>query len=183
MILITCIIILLYLSFVISIVLIIEKKRFDKRIEVNEYIKNQDYSKFKGLIREDFSFYSNSNKLNGYTFYYEKNNNKKVIFVNGYNTTTETNIVEINYLASLGYIVYCYDNTGTGKSEGKSLNGTPQSMIDLQNCIDHLRKENPNENLILVGHSMGANEAINILNNNKIDKVIEWLQLILLKNA
>lgn len=166
-------IIILYLSFVLSIVIFVEKSRFNKRIEVNDYIEEQDYSKFEGLIRNDFSFYSNNNKLNGYIFNYENiNNNKKIIFVNGYNTTTETNIVEINYLASLGYTVYCYDNTGVGKSEGKKFNGCPQSLIDLQNCIKHLRKDNRDEPLILVGHSMGGNAVINILNLEKIDKVV-----------
>ena len=76
-------IIILYLSFVLSVVIFVEKSRFNKRIEVNDYIEEQDYSKFEGLLRKDFSFYSNNNKLNGYIFNYENiNNNKKIIFVN-----------------------------------------------------------------------------------------------------
>jgi len=170
-ILVISLIIVLYLIFLLIIVIYVEKSRFDRRIEPKNYIKEQDYTKYNGLIREEFSFCSNKNQLKGYIFHYGKTNNKKIIFSNGFNTTTESYIPEINYFASLGYTVYCYDNTGTGKSEGLSLRGTPQSLIDLHSCINYLKKES-DEKIILVGHSMGAHAAVNVLNFTNVDKVI-----------
>lgn len=167
--------IVLYITFILVQIIIIEKIKFNKRINVKEYINNQEYTDYKNLKREDFSFYSKGNKLIGYKFYYDSPKDKIIIFVNGYNTTTESNIAEINLFASLGYNIYCYDNTGTGKSEGKKFGGTPQSLIDLENCIKEVSKINPNKKITLVGHSMGAHAVSNIINHydiTNIDKII-----------
>lgn len=166
-------IIILYLGFLFTIVIIVEKTRFDKRIKIDKYIKDKEFTQYKNLKREDFFFYSKNNKLIGYKYY--NNNSKKVlIFVNGYHTSVDNYLSEINLLVSLGYNVYCFDNTGTGMSEGKKFGGVPQSIIDLQYCIKEVSKQNPNEKITFVGHSMGGYAVSNIANLDidNIDKII-----------
>lgn len=168
-------IIILYITFIITMVIVIENKKFNKRIVVKEYIKNQDYTNHKNLKREDFSFYSNKNKLIGYKYYYNCEDEKIIIFAIGYNTTTDDYIAEINLFTSLGYTVYCYDSTGTGKSEGRKFGGVPQAIIDLENCIKEVSKINQDKKIILVGHSMGGYAVSNIINIDSIkniDKII-----------
>ena len=65
---------------------------------------------------------------------------------------------EINTFAKAGFIVIGYDNTGTCTSEGKSLKGFFQSVIDLKHAINFV-KQNDDLNkysIQLVGHSWGA---------------------------
>lgn len=168
-------IILLYISFILLLVVIIENKKFNKRINVKEYIKNIDYTNYKDLKRDNYSFNSSNNKLNGYKYYCDNTSNKIMIFVNGYNTTTQNYISEINFFASLGYIVYCFDNTGTGQSEGKKFGGVPQAIIDLKYCLEEVVKQHPNNKITIVGHSMGgyaASNIINVLDINVVNKII-----------
>lgn len=164
---------LLYILFVVCFALIIDKKYFVKRITGNKYIKEIDYSYYKGLKKENFSFISNNIKINGNIYFYNSKENKKIlIFSNGFNTITESYLPYISYFASLGFIVYSYDNAGVGKSEGKHFKGMPQSIMDLENCIKQIKIDNPNISITLVGHSMGAYAVCNVLNLESVDKVI-----------
>lgn len=162
----------LYLLHLLIMILIIDNNFFNKRFKGTEEIrcfKKEDYHK---LQYEDFSFYSGNNKLNGNIFYLNKQLNNIVIFACGYKMTYQRYMPEINFLCSLGYTVFAYDNTGTGVSEGKVLKGAPQAIIDLENCITVIKKDYPQAKITLVGHSMGGYAVINSLNLVSVDKVL-----------
>lgn len=162
----------LYILHLFIMILIIDNHFFNKRftgVETIKCFKKEDYHNLK---YEDFSFYSDKNKLNGNIFYINKNLSNIIIFACGYKMTYQRYMPEINYLCSLGYTVFTYDNTGTGVSEGRTLKGAPQAIIDLKNCVNVIKKEYPTSKITLVGHSMGGYAVINSLNLVTVDKVV-----------
>lgn len=164
---------LLYICFVFIFALFIDKKYFVKRITGNKYIKEMDYKYYKSLKQDDFSFVSNNILIKGNCFYYDSKEGKNIlIFSNGFNTIIETYIPYISYFASLGFVVYGYDYAGVGRSGGKNFKGMPQAIVDLENCIKQIKKDNPNISITLVGHSMGAYASCNVLNLECVDRVI-----------
>ena len=119
--LILLLVIVLYILHVIVLVIYTDKSRFNKRIKAKKYINNIDYKKYSNLIKKDYNFKANNNNnLKGNIYYYKEQYENIIIFACGYNMTKEQYIPEINFFASLGYTVFCYDNLGTGESEGKT---------------------------------------------------------------
>lgn len=163
---------LIYIIFVLLFVLFIDRKYFNKRIVKKDYINYQSINDFKNLKKEAFTFYVNKNKLNGDVFYYNEQCEKVLIFACGFNVEYEKYLKEIDLFASIGYKVYTYNNTGCGKSEGKTFKGMPQAIIDIENCIKEVKKLNPNSEIVLVGHSMGGYAVCNVLNLENVNKVI-----------
>lgn len=162
----------LYLIHIVILTIYIDHKYFDKRFTGVEYIRCYKKEDYHSLNCDDFSFVSNNNKLNGNMFYVNKQLDNIAIFACGFKMTYQRYMPEINYLCSLGYTVFTYDNTGTGQSEGKSLNGAPQAIMDLEKCIDVIKEKYPNAKITLVGHSMGGYAVVNVLNLQKVDKVL-----------
>ena len=69
------------------------------------------------------------------------------------------NLVE--YFVPLDYSVYALDHRGHGKSDGErvQVDSYDDYIADLKTFFDLIRKENPGEDVFLVGHSMGASIA------------------------
>ena len=67
-------------------------------------------------------------------------------------------MTEINTIASAGFAVLAYDNTGTMASEGKSLGSFYQAVRDLQAALAFLRKNSEWSRypVVLAGHSWGG---------------------------
>ena len=64
----------------------------------------------------------------------------------------------LDAFTDLGYLVFTYDATGNGESDGRDTNGLPQGPIDLERAIS-TALEDPDYSdlpLYLVGHSWGA---------------------------
>ncbi len=169
-------ILLLFLLYILSLIILIyfvDKKYFSKKFTGKSYIQKENYLAFKGLKKEEFSFLSCKNKIYGENYYYENYNKEKIIiFSIGLSSIIDKYINEINYFASLGYKVYTYEYGGVGRSDGKKFKHAPQAIQNLEDCIKFIKKENPNAELILVGHSLGAYASCNVLNLVYIDKVI-----------
>lgn len=164
---------LLYIVSIIAIICVVDKKYFSKRFDGKSYIKYQNYLSFKGLKKEDYSFISNNKKIYGEIYYYDNyKENKVIIFSLGLSGVIDKYINEIAYFASLGYRVYAYEYAGVGRSEGKKFIQAPQAIMDLENCIKKVRNLNPNAEIILAGHSVGAYASCNVLNLEFVDKVV-----------
>lgn len=162
----------MYVLFITLLSIFINKIYFDKRMGISKYYKNIEYTHFENLKKDEFSFMSGKNKLNGGLYYYPNNNNKIIIFMHGFGPNHKDYLYEINYFAELGYKVYAFDATATGISEGKKFKGAPQLLIDLNYCIEEVNKLNNNSGIILVGHSMGAYAVSNITRFKNVKKVI-----------
>lgn len=97
---------------------------------------------------------------------------------------------QINYLAEHGYLVFAFDKTGTDGSEGVSLRGLPQGVIDLQYALAAVRQQEISGGLpiYLYGHSWGGFSSCAVLEyetdieavaslsgfNQSKDMLIDW---------
>lgn len=71
-----------------------------------------------------------------------------------------------DYFTSNGYLVFAYDATGNDKSEGDSVEGLPQGVIDLDYALCYVKQceEYRNLPIVLFGHSWGGYSAGSVLN-------------------
>lgn len=123
---------------------------------------------FPGLVCTEHSFNNKyGNKLVGYFYNYEKNlrPGRLVIFEHGMGTGHRAYMKEIVELAKHGYMVYSYDHTGCGESEGEGTLGLTGSLSDLDDCISALVAEPSlrGVRISVVGHSWGGFSTMNIL--------------------
>lgn len=103
--------------------------------------------------------------LQGY-FYYYTNINKQhlIIFDHGMGAGHYAYLREIELLAKEGYLVFAYDHTGCVESEGDSIGGFGQSLVDLDdaiNCIETI-EELKDYSVSVIGHSWGGYSTLNI---------------------
>lgn len=141
---------------------------FGNRCEGNPKLKYFTADDFEGLETKPIEFKSNKGQLlrgNIYTNKYIKEYKSLIIFVHGMGGGHLSYTTEINTFAKAGFIVMAYDNTGTCSSEGKSLKGFFQSVIDLSHALKFV-EENKDLNkypIELVGHSWGAYTVCQVL--------------------
>ena len=141
---------------------------FGKRCEGNSNLKYFCADDFDGLNAKPIEFKSNKGQIlrgNIYTNEDVKEYKGLIVFVHGMGAGHLSYTTEINTLAKAGFIVMSYDNTGTCASEGKSLKGFFQSVIDLKHALKFI-KENEELNkyaVSLVGHSWGAYTVCQVL--------------------
>lgn len=71
-----------------------------------------------------------------------------------------------DFFAANGYVVFAYDATGNDESEGGSVRGLPQGLIDLDHAIQFVKQTPDFDDLpiVLFGHSWGAYSAGSVLN-------------------
>ena len=153
--------IILALSFLLT--FIMYRMQFGKRIDICEADKKSDIPR-----RKKIEFYSGKNKLTGYFYGINQNkvNNKVVLVVNGYGVTYNAYMPEICELINCGDLVFSYDMTGCGESEGENIKGFAQFIIDAQNAVLYLKKQGLDK-IIAFGHSTGAYAVAALLNIQK----------------
>lgn len=160
------IVLLFILPFGISIM--IYEDNFGDRYETYEPMA-RSMDEFKELSSKRHTFASNKGQqLVGYTYYYEDQNPKGVVMIahglggGGHNTYLDV----ADYFASNGYYVFAYDATGNDESEGDSVKGIPQGLIDLDYAIRFVLETEDFHNLPIMafGHSWGAYSAGSVLN-------------------
>ena len=114
-------------------------------------------SEFTNLNMEEVSFTSNKGqKIAGYKF--SKDGQKKkaiVILSHGIGSGFNNYMGVCDYFTSNDYLVFAFDNTGNDNSEGKSIRGLPQGVIDLSYAISYVQNDNDYKDLpiMLMGHS------------------------------
>lgn len=86
--------------------------------------------------------------------------------MNGYGVTYNAYMPEICELINCGYLVFSYDMTGCGESEGENIKGFAQFIIDAQNAVLYLKKQGLDK-IIAFGHSTGAYAVAALLNIQK----------------
>ena len=116
------------------------------------------------LPREEFTFPSGENMLKGY--YYPCERAKGLILVaHGFHAGADDYLPMIQYFVKHGYAAVAFDYTGTYDSEGESLVGMCQSLLDVDAAINYINKTRPycNMPLFLVGHSWGGYAVASVL--------------------
>lgn len=143
------------------ITLAIYHMQFGKRIDCKIYDSKNDFVNEKQMI-----FQSGQNRLTGWLYYPKENQIQKdriILFIHGYGVTHKNYMLEIYELVYRGYIVFSYDMTGCGESEGDKIKGFSQFIIDAQAAIQFL-KANFKEDIMIMGHSTGGYAAGAVLN-------------------
>ena len=127
------------------------------------YFSAEDFS---GLNAVPYSFVSSKgDTLKGNFYYYENPiKNRLVVFDHGFFGGHLSYMKEIEMLCRHGYLVFSYDHTGCMESEGESANGLGQSLSDLNDCFNALKKEEKLQSydFSVMGHSWGGFSTLNI---------------------
>ncbi len=147
---------------------IVYHDNFGERFETAEWMA-YSVSDFEGLKAEQCTFPSNNGQLlAGYQYSKEGQQIKGVVVVahglggGGHNTYMDV----ADYFTSNGYLVFAYDATGNDKSEGDSVEGLPQGVIDLDYVLHYVKQVEGYKDLpiMLFGHSWGGYSVGNVLN-------------------
>ena len=138
-------------------------------------VNRPDYTVTGGLIdyekvsndypRSNVSFYSGKNLLAGY-LYGAENNKGLIVVAHGLGGGADSYLPQIMYFVDHGYRIFAYDCTGSYDSEGKSIKGFPQAVLDLDAALSFLKNDESLNHLplFLFGHSWGGYAVANILN-------------------
>ncbi len=127
----------------------------------------RDIAEFDGLEREKHVFTSNEGqKITGYV--YTKGDTEPkglIVLAHGFGGGGHCSYMNVaDYFASNGYDVFAYDITGNDESDGESVKGLPQGVIDLDYALNYI-KENEELSelpLMLWGHSWGGYSACSV---------------------
>lgn len=148
------------------------KKLFLVRYDFDEAIPYYQASDFKGLKEKEETFINSSNaEIHYFTYFYSPvKHHKVVIFLPGMGPGHRAYFKEINEIAKAGYKVITLDYEGCGVSGGDRL---PSIFAPTKDTLELIHQLNMKEELVLIGHSLGAFTALNVINKiNKIKKAI-----------
>ena len=126
------------------------------------YFSPEDFA----LSYEPFDFRGHKGqRLSG--FLYSKGEPKEdrlIVFDHGMGCGHKAYIREIATICERGYTVFAYDHTGTLNSEGESIGGFTQSLVDLDYAISALKAAGKadGKSIAVVGHSWGGFSTMNI---------------------
>lgn len=174
---------------------VIVKMNFDEifhRTEPAEYSVYLRYDDVKAdYAREEFSFESGKNTLQGY-LYGAENTKGLVVISHGMGGGAESYMAEALCFVDNGYQVFGFDNTGCYKSEGDNSVGLSQSVLDLDAALTYIENQPRFEGLpvLLYGHSWGGYAVTAIFNfehniaasvsvagfNKPMPMIIEWAE-------
>lgn len=154
----------------------IYENNFGYRGEITHEEITDRLSHYPKLTREKEEILTKEKiKLIGY-WYNKKENQPIIVFSQGIGTRVIDYINEINYFATNGYTVFAFDNTGCGESEGKTIRGLPQSVVDLDCVLSYIEnlQEYKDEKIFLYGHSWGGFAVCAVNNfNHRVSGVVE----------
>lgn len=149
---------------------------FGYRSNVTENETRKILSNYPNLTREKKEIFTKEKKkIVGY-FYNKKDNTPVIIFSQGIGSRAIDYIHEINYFVLKGYTVFSFDNIGCGESEGETIRGLSQSVVDLDLVLTYIEnsEEFKNSKIFLYGHSWGG-FAVCAVNNfpHRVDGIVE----------
>lgn len=121
---------------------------------------------FNGLKKKSYVFKSSmGHTLQGYIYNYESPIlNRLIVFEHGFGGGHRAYMKEIEMLCRHGYTVLAYDHTGCMESGGNDTNGMSQSLCDLNDCINTIKKDKQflGYDISVIGHSWGGFSTLNI---------------------
>lgn len=122
---------------------------------------------FEDLQVEQCYFPSNDGQmLSGYRYSKPDQEIKGlVVLAHGIGAGHNPYMVLADYFASNGYYVFAYDCTACDDSEGSSVGGLPQGVIDLDHALRYVKSvpEYAGLDVVLFGHSWGAYSSGSVL--------------------
>lgn len=134
---------------------------FGSRQEGSPYLDYFTAADFPNLSAEAVEFPNRRGETLRGNLYFESGRTDfraLLIFAHGMGGGHLSYTTELDFFAKQGFLVLAYDATGTMASDGKSLRGFGQSVLDLQSAI-HFAAQNAKTKalpVVLCGHSWGA---------------------------
>lgn len=116
--------------------------------------------------RKELTFKSGKNSLCGYL--YGNGGEGLVVLAGGFNAGADEYLPQIKSLTDYGWGVFCFDATGSCKSEGESSVGFSQILEDLR-CALNFVEQNERfgyNKIYLLGHSRGGWAVCSLLNED-----------------
>jgi alpha-beta hydrolase superfamily lysophospholipase len=156
---------------------VILKVAFHRRQNNHPSLRYFTAADFPNLEADEVEFLSRrGHKLRGAFYYYDSTNAYPgvIVFPHGIGAGHHAYMHLIEQFTRQGYIVFSYDNTGCQLSEGSSIRGIPQAIIDLDDALAYLDKTTyANKPRFVVGHSWGGYAALRSpFLSKKVEKVI-----------
>lgn len=165
---ITCAAVLILLVLMPVLTHLVYRDNFGKRFQTAEWMA-YSVGDFDGLKVSECTFFSNDGQLlTGY--HYTKENQQikgVVVMAHGFGGGGHNTYMDLaDYFTSSGYLVFAYDATGNDKSEGDSVKGLPQGVIDLDFALRYVKQSEEYRDLpiVLFGHSWGGYCVGSVLN-------------------
>lgn len=136
---------------------------FLQRFNYDPAVPYYNCTDFEGLHQEKYSFLNDlSVRIAYFAYYYDGHRTDKVIFFcPGIGPGHRSYLAEIEALCRHGFKVFTIDYMGCGESGGDDLFSINQPYTDVINLLDQLAFR---EELIIVGHSLGAYTALSTIN-------------------
>lgn len=144
---------------------------YGRRHKTKEWLEftAEDFDNLSVERSDFFETEKKKTKIAGYKYWKEDGTKKKgvVVVAHGLGHGGHNSYIPfVDYFASNGYYVFTYDIRGNDNSQGKTIKGIPQGVIDLDCAIKHLGEVEEYKGLpiMLFGHSWGAFSVGNVLN-------------------
>jgi len=171
------IIILLIIPFGLSVM--IYEDNFGDRYETYAPMA-RSIDEFEGLNLQRYTFTSDQGQqLAGYKYYRDLENIKGVVVIaHGLGGGGHNSYMDVaDYFTLNEYVVFAYDATGNDESEGSSVTGIPQGLIDLDYAIRFVKQTPDFDGLpiMLFGHSWGGYSVGSVLNLHPDVKAVAML--------
>ena len=138
------------------------KKKMIIRYDKDEAIPYFSAKDFSGLDYQKETF-KNTRDIEIAYFTYSFKDYKKdkvILFLPGMGPGHTAYLAEINSFCRKGYKVITLDYTGCGESKGETLISMNEPTRDVVDLLNHLKLK---EEIIIVGHSVGAYTALNVI--------------------
>lgn len=163
-----CIAALFFLVLMPVLTVLVYHDNFGGRFETADWMA-YSVSDFEGLEVTECTFPSNDGQLLAGYHYNKENQQIKgvVVLAHGFGGGGHNTYMDIaDYFTSNGYLVFAYDATGNDKSEGDSVGGLPQGVIDLDYALRYVKQAEEYRDLpiVLFGHSWGGYSVGAVLN-------------------
>jgi len=163
--LIVCLAVILLFSAVSVVALVLIHNMQFGRMDVTDLIDHPTIAEFPGLEREKVTLQSGDNDL--ICYYYPAQNAKGVVvYTHGLRAQADAALPNIATFVADGWSVFALNSTGTWESEGKTMRGFPQGVIDLDIALNYLEEQEDTASLplLLTGHSWGGYAVCAVLN-------------------
>jgi pimeloyl-ACP methyl ester carboxylesterase len=150
---------------------------FSRRFDFHPHLKYFTIKDFPDMDMDPIEFKNQRGDMLRGGFYYDdlqQPHQKIMVFSHGSGPGHQAYTHLIHTFVKKGYVVFAYDNTGCGLSEGKSMLGIPQAILDLKDALIYLEKTTyATLPKTLMGHSWGAYAVLRAARMHvKIEKII-----------
>ena len=106
-----------------------------------------------------------------HSLWFRKAENKKVVFyLHGYRGNMEKIGLLGEHYNALGFDFFSFDYRGYGKSDG-SIKSEKQFFEDAQKVLDFVKQYYTNEQIIIVGYSLGSGTATYLSAHNQVNQL------------